>query len=644
MTRKAGKRRLCHRSRPAVENDFSVQPDTNPSRLEPETPSAQRRWRRLRAIRKFSSRRAGELARAIRAAALLALVGVVLFSPLLLDDLVFHASYLMRPSQDSITIDSAAHISTQPDIKLQSGVLSLPPALSGKARTSEALAALVKGGAARLALKTPVFTIDLSPSTRSPSETDISFSEGSLAIVLSPLVDALQGGAFETLMVRDGTVIVKLAENRSERITNLDADIGIKRRSATRIKGSATLRSETVQFDIMLGARIERRGASRFPLKGRVESAMFQATFDGRLDADQTVDFQASTAEVSIPNVRSVARWLGHVWPSGSGLKDFSARGSLDWSGPSITMNRGRYWLDGNEASGALSLKLSTERAQVAGTLAFGTLDVSPYVGIAGQDASAVPSTPLLPTLKAATDVRWPLVGVLDADLRVSAEHVKANAFKAGRSAASLTIRNGQLLFNLAEMLFDGGSRGVGEFAINGAPSNPNYVLRGRLDDVEMAAVSATIAGPPMVRGRGHIVFDMAASGASGLDLLSRLNGKLEAGLAEGGVIACSHRPLSAAARTQAPAELCRSSLNVEPAILSASLSNGILRAERVEVIAGDELLRLSGTADLVASSIDVAITSGVAAKPANGAAPLDRTVMTVRGRPEQIAVTVTPP
>ena len=91
-----------------------------------------------------------------------------------------------------------------------------------------------------------------------------------------------------------------------------------------RLKGSFMFRGEPVTFDTTLGARIGRRGAARMPVKAQVQNGLFSATFDGRLDTGGALMLTA-VSEIAIPNVRTVARWLGHAWPSGPGLKDFSA-------------------------------------------------------------------------------------------------------------------------------------------------------------------------------------------------------------------------------------------------------------------------------------------------------------------------------
>lgn len=630
-----------------------------------ERTGAKRRRRRLRALHKVAGRRALALRTPLKSAALLALVGTVLFSPLLLDDLMFRTSYLLQPSEDAINITSPTALSRAPVVELTGGTLSVPPALSGKARTGEALAALVKGGSARLALKSPIFVIDLAAATgrlvpvAAPVPTSapvLGLPGATMEALSSPLLDALRGAAFETLMIRNGTVVLELGQGRREELTALDAEVTIKRRSAVRFKGSMTVRGETVRFDVVAGARQEQRGSSRLPLSGTIESGLFYAAIDGRLELDRGASLTGATADITIPNLRSVARWLGHAWPSGSGLKDFNARGVLDWTGPTLSVSRGRYRLDGNEATGTLSLSVASDRPMIAGTLAFGAFDMTPLIqrddlasdgarsGGAGAKgaASGGPARSLLAAVKSATDLRWPLIGIVDVDMRLSAEQVKAGPYEAGRAAASLSMRDGQLLFNLAEVLLPDGAHGRGEFNITGSPSLPNFALRGRVEDVELGNVAGIVAGQTFVRGRGHVVFDLATSGSAGADVVQRLSGKLETRFDNGATISCSHKSIAAAARAnRSAADLCAASASIGPATLSAEIARGRLRTEKVEVTSGDELVRLVGNYDLTTAGIDIAITSGPAL-PAGAAHP-DREVILVRGRPEALSLSITP-
>ena len=570
-------------------------------------------------------------------ALLLAAVGLALFFPLLLDDLVFHAAYLTRPSLDAVTISEVMTISDQPMVTLASGTLSVPPSRSGQARTGEALAALVKGGGARLALTSPVFQIELSPRFNDEGEVDAGAAVTAEFTALSPLLAALLDATFETLTIREGTVALKSGGGRIDMLTNVSADVSVKRKTAVRFKGTATLNGEAVNFDATFGARIGRHGTAKMPVRALIQSNLFNVAIDGRLDASQGLALLGSSVDISVPNVRSVARWLGHVWPSGPGLKDFAAHGTAEWNGQSIVFSKGTFHMDGNEATGALSLAFGGLRPVIAGTLAFQSANLNPYVVADLRDGPLLTpggtlhaSGSLIGLLKATRDPTLSLIGALDADVRVSAETVTFGALQAGRSALSLALRDGQLLLDLADMALPGGGDVSGELSIAGLRTSPDYTVHGRIQGAELADLSGLLAGTVMVQGTGDVLIDLKASGGAGIDVLSRMSGTVAVALPTGGLATCALKELGA---LQGGCHLT-TALGPFQALLAAT--NGVISAERVETMTGYDRTRIEGTMDLVTSTMDLKISSAVPTI-VDGTADLEhfavRDVIIVRGR-----------
>ena len=605
--------------------------------------------RRLRAVVRFALRRLQQMRAALTFAAVLAGVGLALFSPLLLDDLAFRAAYLLHPSQDAIVISEPIVVSEQPRLTIVSGTLSVPPALSGQARTADSLAALIKGGSARLALKKPLIQLELSPL---PIE-DAAFEAGSQTpMANSALMNALEDAAFETLTVREGTVMLKSDGGRVDTLEDVSADITVKRKTAVRIKGTFKLAGETLIVDATLGARIGRGSSTRMPLKAHIQSGLVTVAVDGRIDMGQGLTLIAPSADVTIPNVRSVARWLGQVWPSGPGLKKFAAHGSAEWIGQTIAFQKGTFEVDGNVANGALTFNFGSARPAIAGTLAFQDTDLAIYLPAEGgtvvAPASPVPKS-LIGILKASRDLTLPLIGVIDADLRASAETVSIGNFKAGRSAASLALRDGQMLFNLADMALPGGGTAEGEITIQGVATTPNYTAHGRIDDVELGELTTALSGTQMLSGKGDVRFDFKGSGRAGMDLLSRLNGEIFVDVTAGGSATCTVGELTAMATNQAGSQAgdsCKTATSLAPFKGMASSTNGVLAFEQVEAMSGSSRMRIEGNVDLVTSIMHFNVT---AQSPAIGIlvggeaidAEPQREVIAIRGRPDEAKITV---
>lgn len=609
--------------------------------------------RRGRAGVRFGLRRLHDMRAALAFAGLLAGVGMAMFSPLLLDDLAFLPSYLLRPSPDAIVITEPIVVSEQPRMTVQSGTLSVPPSLSGQARTGEALAALVKGGSARLALKGPVIHLDLSPQAFDDRSGESGWPLPALQLPLtanSPLMTALEDASFETLSVRDATILLH-SEGRTDELTEVSADITVKRKTAVRLKGSFRYAGELLTVDATLGARIGRGASARMPLRAQVAGLLFSATIEGRVELGQGLTLAAPIADVSIPNLRSMARWLGHVWPSGPGLRNFAARGSATWTGQSIAFQKGTFELDGNSGNGALSLTMGASKPSIAGTVAFGDADATVYLGPADGRGGAAAETDraagksLISQFKSARDLSLPLLGAVDADLRFSAETLTAGPLKGGRAAASLALRDGHLVFNLADMELANGGTIDGEIGIEGLLATPSYSVQGRMQGGEMSDAASMIAGFPMLRGRGSLHFDFRAGGRAGMDVLSRLNGTIQLDMPSGGVAMCSLRELTASAASES-VEACRSSTSLAAFKSAATVTNGVIAFDQIDIASGSNRMRLDGTLDLVSSAIhlNVSATAPQSSVAVVGEQPPDlapaRDILAIRGRADDVKIT----
>lgn len=614
-----------------------IEPIARPPGI-PASPSRGSLFNRLikrgRAFTRFNAQRLSRYYGALVFSAVLAVVGLLLFSPLPLDDLVSRTSSLLHPSQDAVTITEPTLISEHPLITVISGTLSVPSSVSGKVRTGDSLAALVKGGSARLALDNPVVQLELSPTAHDEFGFDA-------ILAASPLLAALEEAAFESLIIRDGTVLLKSAGGRVDTLRGVNADVSVKRKTAVRVKGSATLNGEVLILDATFGARIGRRGSSRMPVRATLQSGPLKVSLDGRLDVGNGLQLSAPAADIAISQVRSLARWFGHLWPSGPGLKDFTAHGALEWSGQTIAIPKGVFKIDGNDANGTLALTFGGSRPALAGTLAFQAVDLRAYL-----PADPLPGAKaLIAQLKATRDITLPLIGMLDADVRMSAETLSVGAFQAGRSAALVALHDGQLLVNLADMVLPGGGSATGELAIQGSITLPNYTVHGRLDGVELASLTADLVGTPLLRGLGQVVFDLRASGGAGIDVLSRLSGRIEVKAPDGATAACSIKDLAAAAPAadDAPAaQICRSSTALDPFMAKLILTNGIVNTGEVGATAGSDQVRLNGTIDLVTRIMDLTVTASPALRTQIEPSPRD--VIAIRGRPELPTIVIQQP
>lgn len=565
---------------------------------------------------------------------LLALAGLILFTPLVLDDLVYRSGYLLRPATDAVEISRPLVLSDQPRITILSGSLSVPRGFSGRPRTGEALAALVKGGNARLALAAPVFQVEFASK---PGGDD---RPGALAASGSPMLAALNDATFEKLTIRDGAIHVLTPNGPEIVFEDVNADVVVKRKTAMRIKGTLKYRGEVVTYDTTVGSRIERRGAMRMPVKAQIKANPVSAVLDGRLDWRGVPTLTATTAEVNITSVRALARWLGPAWPSGPGLKDFSASGGLEWSENTIAVHQGLFRMDDNEARGELQIDLNGARPAISGTLAASSFDLSPYLPVSAPEDAAASS--LIARFKSARDLTLPLLGLVDADVRFSADKVRLADLDSERAAIGLNLHAGRLLIALADVALPGGGQARGEFTIEGWTTLPNYAVKGAIEHVEMGPLTVALTGNTLMSGRGDIDLNLSASGASGIDVVSKLGGSIGIDLPSGGTVACSVPSIAAAARALQLGGIdpCSTSTAIGPLKARGSLAHGMMLFDGIAAKSGEKTVQIGGAIDLVTWIMDLAASS--VTPKAEGQAEIVR--VNVRGRPDAPTLIVRAP
>ncbi len=119
--------------------------------------------------------------------------------------------------------------------------------------------------------------------------------------------------------------------------------------------------------------------------------------------------------------------------------------------------------------------------------------------------------------------------------------------FTIGRSAATVSLRSGKMLADIAELEIDDGTRGGGQIRIDMSGANPSYDVQAKFESADVGRSVQAVFGHPTVQGRGSITVDLTATGNTGESLLRSLGGKLCVILAEGGRVGLDVNKLAAA-------------------------------------------------------------------------------------------------
>jgi AsmA protein len=551
-----------------------------------------------------------KLRRSSLAVAILACLLFLITAPYLVErrfnEISLRGATVLAASNDSYSLSSPVPLLDAPKIALESGTISMPPTKSGLARGGEVIAMLITGSGARMTLEHATIAADF-------SAREAVLADGLAQGGVAPLVTALQKLQFDGLAVRDSQVCIKLADASVLVLDKFNADVTAKQGGVIRAIGSFVFRSEKVSFDITLATTVNAQSGS-YPVSVSLESPLLAAGFEGQLLLGESPRLVSPAAELAIPNVRAAARWLGAGWPPGNAFEDFHAKGQLEWVNHTVAFQDATVQMDGNEATGTLSVNFTGPCPALDGTLGLKTLDLTKYVR-AGTDDKTATGASFLSMVSTASGLEFPLVQVIDADLRLSSSSVVLPGVTIGRSAATISLKGGKMIADIAELEIDDGTRGGGQLRIDASGSRPSYDIRGKLEALDLGRAGKAIFGHPTIQGRGNVIVEVSATGDTGEELLNSLDGKLSVTLAEGGQLGIDLDQLAAAVKTAqtqgAWKQASNSAMPIDTLQVRFAVDKGVIRTELAEAVAGSRAMKAEGAIDLPTQRLDLELAIG---------------------------------
>ena len=536
------------------------------------------------------------------------LFGLAVAVPLIhfevIPDRGFTRGAVQAAARDSFTITQPLRLVDAPRVTIERGTISFVEPSGGRMSTGEAMLAILGGGSAGLILEDATLSIS-ETSAAGPAE-----AEGQV-VPLAPMLDALVRHSFKTLkLTRSNLVVHRPGGGRPIVLTDLDATIAVPKKAPRTARGSVMLAGQSLAFDIALGLDRADGQPAKAPLTATIKSKLVSAEARGHVTLDETLRIDAPQANIRISDLHETARWLGMDWPDGLGPSRVAMTGALVWSSRAFAMSEATVELDGSRATGTMSLKTGGPRPALDGTLAFERLDLSPYLALRESEREARFNLGRLLKWGEWTDVpTTALAGQIDADLRLSSELVTLGTQELGRGAATLSLKGGKLLADVAELELGNGARCVGQLGIDFMPVEPQFALKGQLDDIELARLTRRVVGHPAVRGRARLELDLTSRGSSMAEVLREVSGRIDVGVRKGGQLGADLRTLAATALSR---ELDgwggagRGQTAFDTLDAKLRLSGGTLATDAVSARAGGTVLTVDGVLGLLDRSLDL--------------------------------------
>jgi AsmA protein len=517
-------------------------------------------------------------------------------------------------SRDAVTISHPLALFSSPAVVLEKGTVALVgPNESG---VGALLRTLVLGGGADLVLDGAKLVVDRRKAPAAPAIVPA-------AEELKPVVATLSDFKFRSLAILDSTIVVETDSGKEQELTLTNVEIAPAGGGVISAKGEVVYRGERLNIDLVFERSDGKAPDAPLAVRALVKSDLLNATLNGHLTLADHGQVIAENAELSVSDLRRFANWLGTSWPHGPGLGMLTAKGLLTLEEKVVSFDRAEFTLDGNAAMGTMMLKFAGERPSIEGTLAFQSFDLAPYVASARPSAFSLASNWLsaieIPGLGSRS-----FLTQMDADIRLSANNVVNGSVRLGRTAASLSVKNGKLFGDVAELEFDQGGRGEAQFTADATGPEPLYTLRADLSDIDFET-AAPYLSTYLIDGSGDVRMDLTASGVSETDIARSLAGKISLDLSEGARLGVNLSALHHAVATPAPVEgwgeVGTGVTTFTKLTANLTAFRGVIKTETFEAETGDSSVAAAGSVDLENKTMDVIVSVGPpGAAPAIGA------------------------
>ena len=323
--------------------------------------------------------------------------------------------------------------------------------------------------------------------------------------------------SFSEIHIRDGSLTIDDA-SRGIRETLHHVELSLAWPSISKsfaATGQFAWRNENVEASVAIGDFYAALTGDNSSLKFRILAAPLKVAFDGNMSNKPTLRIDGTLA-ADAPRLRDTLRWTTGNAPPAGGFNRFALKSQIKASGGTFALSGVNIELDGNVAEGVLSYA-TTDRNILQGTLAAGSIDLSPYVStfefIAGntREWNRKPFTN--------NDMT-----AFDIDLRMSAAQLTIGSAKLGRTAVAANLRAGKLAVTIGESQAYGGLI-TGSFALAKGKTGVDVKSQMLFANVDLENCLGQIFGTKRVEGKGNLTFAVDASGDS-VDALTRtLNG-----------------------------------------------------------------------------------------------------------------------
>ena len=376
--------------------------------------------------------------------------------------------------------------------------------------------------------------------------------------------------------IEDGTL--RYTDERSgktQQVSAVNVQVAMQSlNSPVTAKGDLAWQGEKINFDGRLSTAklvLEEKPAR---IVFKAENRNINASYDGAVHIHDGADLEGKITAKS-ESVKSLAKWLGSTLPPVSGFGPLSLSGTLKTNGNVTSLSNANLGLDGATGTGTITVTTGGIRPAVQASLKLSELDLNKYmIGAAGTAPAPQPAqkpattgAPAKPGDKAGAKsgdaieellqvpaggpkvhgyterkgwssepLNLTLFGVVDADAKLQIGRLLYQNIKVGQSALTVALKNKVMKTTFDNVqLYEG--HGTGLLNVDGtgkaAQVGANFVL----DGLSALPFLKDAADMDWLAGKTKLTLQLAAQGASQLQLVETLNGKADFTFANGAIV-----------------------------------------------------------------------------------------------------------
>lgn len=516
-----------------------------------------------------------------------------------------HSGYAEAANAHSVRIEAETMLFDRPLLIVERATVSML-APNGRALNDAEIAAKLQDGTADLVMDDAKLLLDASG--LHPARTS------SVPDAVKPVLASINGLSFKTLKVNDAKLMHRAAVERTEQLAGrLSCEISRPETGVLRAVGTIERNGVALPFDVTLKTKNANTAGGRLGISAKLAGPFLNASISGEFVRGDVPHLSSSQTTATSPHLKEVLRWFGGEAIDGNGLEDFRVGGPMEWTGQTIAFQGAKFTIDGNQASGNLSVNFAGDRPTIDGTLGFDNLELAPYLGPSAGSLAGL-------TQHALGWSRWlvggpataSLIRDLDADVRLSATSVTTGGATLGRGAASVVVKDRKFSADLAEIDLDQEAQGNGRVSIDLSGPVPKYDIHGMLEAPDLATATRVFTDRKIVSGSGRLDIALTASGVSDTEFRQSLSGSATLSMPDGGRLAFDLASLLAAAKTGGLGwdQIGEGTTNVETLDAKLQAASGVFTASEVQAQTSNRTVQVAGTIDLPNQVVDLSIAS----------------------------------